>query len=842
MADESKKAKEIVDQAKRLNDAFKEQKSSLDGVYKAEQQRYLLSAQIAENEKAIRELMKLENLDEQEKVKLLGELIKLQGEVRAQEEKINKEIKTGLNARQMGVDITRAMVNSVKEGWKFLQLQDKVIKSTILSLGMSGTKATEMRGSFEESAGLVARMGGNLEDIQAIMQGYADETGRARSLSAEMVTDITAIGKGTGLGVEQATKLGAQFELMGYDAKGTMEYVQGVVDTSERMGVNTTKVLKNISDNFKRLNTYTFQQGVKGFAQMAMYAEKFRIDINQALNAADVARSLEGAVDLAANLQIMGGEFAKTDPFEMLFLSRNDPAKFTEKIADMTKGVVSFRKMADGSFEKFISPADRDRLAAVAKSLGMEASELTQIAERQAEIQKMRQQMAGMGLSDKEKELIEGAAIFNQETGKFEAKIGGQMRDISKLTEAQARSFASESKSLKDRALEAQTFDEAFKATINELKSALLPILNAVNKVLIAIRPTVVKMTEWITKGPAAWAKVAGLFILSAGLFKTSGIFFGKMLDNFVSKSKLLNIFSKTPAAGGGGVTGTDYITKGGAIRKGAGGLAAGKGLKALGTGGAVGAAAVGLGAGVGLAAEGISKLADSMAKLTPEQAESLQKIAMTLAITFPAAAIGIGLVAGAATSGAIGLLALGAAVVGVGFGINLAAKGIGIMSKGLAELVTAGKDAGPAMMQTGAGIAFVAASMMGFTAGAAGFLVFAGTMKMLQKTAPALATIGESFSNIKAVLSGSKDDFISVQKAIESISKANIKGGGFFADLANIMNKPLKVEFADRQLDMVSNITLNIDGEKFTTKAIKAPVVIKKSRSLFEGKGDQNV
>jgi hypothetical protein len=104
------------------------------------------------------------------------------------------------------------------------------------------------------------------------------------------------------------------------------------------------------------------------------------------------------------------------------------------------------------------------------------------------------------------------------------------------------------------------------------------------------------------------------------------------------------------------------------------------------------------------------------------------------------------------------------------------------------------------------------------------------------------LATIGESFSNIKAVLSGSKDDFISVQKAIESISKANIKGGGFFADLANIMNKPLKVEFADRQLDMVSNITLNIDGEKFTTKAIKAPVVIKKSRSLFEGKGDQNV
>ena len=48
----------------------------------------------------------------------------------------------------------------------------------------------------------------------------------------------------------------------------------------------------------------------------------------------------------------MGGEFAKTDPFEILFLSRNDPAKMQEKLADMTKGLVSFRKMSDGTFEK----------------------------------------------------------------------------------------------------------------------------------------------------------------------------------------------------------------------------------------------------------------------------------------------------------------------------------------------------------------------------------------------------------------------------------------------------------------------------------------------------------
>lgn len=218
-----------------------------------------------------------------------------------------------------------------KSIWEYSMQSDKIIRQTILSLGMSGNKAELMRASFEDSAQYVTSLGGSLSDILEIQNGYANETGRARVLTADMVNSIELIGKGTNLGVEAATRLGAQFEIMGYDARSTMEYVQGVVDTSERMGVNTTKVLKNVSDNFKKLNTYTFQQGIKGMAQMAQYAEKMNIDINSALNSADIAKSLEGAIDLAANLQVMGGEFAKSDPFELLFLSRNDPAKFTEK-------------------------------------------------------------------------------------------------------------------------------------------------------------------------------------------------------------------------------------------------------------------------------------------------------------------------------------------------------------------------------------------------------------------------------------------------------------------------------------------------------------------------------
>ena len=760
------------------------------------------------------------------------------------EKQQNVELQKNIKSRQKAIDLAKALGQQLMLGWKYLQESDKIIRTTTLNLGLSGTKAVAMRDAFEKSAGYVTRLGGSLADIQGVMQGYADETGRARVMTADMVKDITAIGKGTGLGIAEATKLGAQFELMGFDAKSTMDYVQGVVDTSERMGVNTTKVLKNVNDNFKRLNTYTFQQGVKGFAQMAMYAEKFKIDIGQALNAADVAKTLEGAIDLAANLQVMGGEFAKTDPFEMLFLSRNDPAKFTEKIADMTKGVVSFRKMADGTFEKFISPADRDRLAAVAKSMGMEAGALTEIAERQAEIQKMRQQMAGMGLNDEQKKLIEGAAFFDKKSGKFQVQLAGTMRDISSLTSDQADAFVKEKKSLEERAKQAMTFDETFKATIETLKAALLPILKGINVILTPLSKIATGLSKLAGSGWGGVVGAAGILLAGAAAWKITGTLMSRAADKWLQSGKMFGGQGKMGSLlSGGGGTGIPATGKGSSglaqmrAGQGAGAAAKGKGFKAMGTGAGVGMAAVGLGAGVGLAAEGISKLADSMSKLTPEQAKSLEKIAMTLAITFPIAAIGIGLVAQAAQAGALGLLAIGAAIVGVGFGIKLATEGIGKMAFGLAELNKSGGGAGLQLLGVAAGVGAITLALG--AGGIVSMFAFNNSLARMAKNSAGVEKVGIAFAQIQTVLSGTKDDMLAVEHAIESIGNTNIKGGGLLADLANLIKQPLKVEFANGQkVSLTNDITLNLDGQRFMQKAYDVNIAVQKHESLKHGKG----
>ena len=808
-----------------LNESLKEQEDMAKATRDFDKERAIQAERLSNTQQMINELKKRSNELGADGRKLLADSNKELLNEKSNIEKSNKQ-------REKSVSLQRELNGLIKQGWNFLQQSDKIIRSTNLNLGLAGIKAEMMRTSFEQSANYVASLGGSIEDVQSVMQGFADETGRARVLSAQMVKDITDIGKGTGLGVEQATKLGAQFEFMGLNAKSTMDYIQGVVDTSERMGVNTTKVLKNISDNFKRLNTYTFQQGVKGFAQMAQYAEQLQIDMNQALNAAEISRTLEGAISLAANLQVMGGEFAKTDPFQMLFLSRNDPAKFTEKISEMTRGVVTFRKTANGTFEKFISPADRDRLSSVAKSLGISVEEITKIAERRADMDKMAGKLEGMGLSVREKELIQGAAVFNSQSGKFEVMLAGKMRDITTLTSVQAKSFEREQKTLHDRAIEAQTFDEAFKATINQLKVSLLPMLQGINKILQLAQP-LFKGIGKLGEGSGGWIKAAGLLISGAFIWKgmlmplllrLEGATIGKTASFFGGKK-----MASSMSMGRGGNIGQS-------LSEGAKGAATkGGGLAGLGKGAGVGIAMVGAGAGISLAAKGISELADSMSKLDKTQVAALPKVILSLAAAIGAFIIPLAILGITAKVTSGGLAALGLVALGVGAGIGIAAAGIGVMGEGLSKLVDSSKGAGPGLYAVAGGIgAIVGATSAGILA-LPGALTLAGALTTMAVSAPALVSVGNSIEKIKTSLSGSREDFVAIKEVVDSISNVKAKGAGIFADLANVLKKPLQVEFKEKEISMVARISITMDGKKVydALPMEKVPVTIQNLKTM---------
>jgi alkylhydroperoxidase/carboxymuconolactone decarboxylase family protein YurZ len=830
--------------------SVKDYQTALDLVKRlneSESERSKTQLLISERQKVINELLSNAATLGDDQKKYLQDLVNEQNKAIANERSINEELLKQQKSRQLVVSLAKDLGNAIKEGWKYLQESDKTIKNTILNLGMSGAKAEAMRAAFEKSAVFAARIGGSLADLQTIQQGYADETGRARALTASMLEDITLIGKGTGLGIEQATKLGAQFEFMGADAKSAMDYTQGIVDTSERMGVNTTKVLKNIIDNFKKVNTFSFVSGVKGIAKMAENAEKLQVSVESALNSATIAKSLEGAIDMFAQLQVMGGNFAKTDPFQAFYLARNEPEKWQEEISKMTKGIVTFKKNSEGVFEKFISPADRQRLEQAGKALGRSAEEMTVIAQRRAELDLSERQMAGKGLTAKQKEWITGAMVLNSKTNQLQVSLGGTMHDIGALTSDQANSFIQERKTLEERAKQAMTFDETFKATIEILKASLLPLLTTINKIMsVTIKP----LADLATKGFGGAITAGGILLAAAGVWKGISFLLGRAADKLVSGA------AKRFGGGGGGlggVLGKGAGKEGEAVaeslgKKGLSGLAeqrqgigagaamAGKGKMFAGAGAGIGAAALGVGAGIGAAAAGISLLATAMAKLTPEQAKTLGSIVKSIAwvVGIGAAAAGaIMIFGGASTAAAPGLLAFGGAIALVGVGIGAAAAGIGLMGTGLSKLSLSVKGSGKDMLELGGGIAAMAAGMALFTVGGLGLIAFSATLNRIAKNSEAIGQVGEAFKEINAVMHGSKEDFLAVENAVNAISTMNTKGGSAFAQLASLLKTPLKVEFADKNVQLANDITLNIDGQRFMQKIFKANTAITHQEEL---------
>ena len=773
------------------------------------------------NETMLNELKEHRNSLDKDGKRLLKQLESTQKGIVSE---IDKEYKYRLKNQRLLNELNK----NLRIGWKYLQDSDKVIKSTILNLGMSGAKADMMRSSFELSAQYVARLGGDLKDVQTIMEGFADTTGRARALSEETVKAITAIGRGTGLGVEQATRLAAQFEFMGKDAIATLEYVQGVVDASERMGVNTTKVLKGIADNFQRLSTFTFQAGVEGFATMARDAERTRVSMDTALNVAEATRGLEAVIELGANLQVMGGEFAKMDPLHWLYMVRNEPDKITEQLSRMTKGIYTLRRTSDGTFEKFISPADRDRLANVARSLGIAQEEMFQIAQRRLDLSLIERDMQRLGLSDRERELVEGAAKFDSETGKMFVRIGHQMHDITRLTREQARAFASEQSLLEERAKEALTFDEAFRATINELKASLLPLLHGVNSVLRIVRPiaeTIGDAFNWLSRNWGTFGSIlSGAGLLTAAIALKAG---AMLLDRGISRMiggigrggrGLMEATARTTApkaiAETAQPTAVQSLARGKAARH------AGKGAMMRGAG--VGAAGLGIGAGVAAGAMGIAELAKAMKGMKPEEIDGLNRTLRNLAGVM----IVLGVAGGFAMKAVPALWGIGVAAAGIGVGIGAAAYGMSFLAESLGnmgEKVNFGQLMGIAGGITA--IAAATATMMNpLTVG--GLAMLTGVMGAIHMGYTASAKSAESIERMGTAMKGTRDDFLAVERAVEAINSLDRRNSNIFSDLANIMKQPLKVEFANPNVAFRSDVTLQIDRTKFLTEIFDAELV----------------
>lgn len=532
-------------------------------------------------------------------------LVVIRDEIRAQkellgiyEEQVKQVSKLGLAFQGTAKDL-KGMSKGVtfiynKLGSLDLFKFQKAIKSSALQMGILSSQSGFFSKRIQDVAMNTVEFGFDIENVAQMQTAYSDSLGRTVVMGQDAAESMAAMAKSTGLGSDGAGELAANMDMIGYSAKQTAGYVEQVMNDATSMGLNSTKVIKNIASNIKILNKYNFKNGAKGLAKMAEATTKMGVSLDMVSGMADKLFDIDGAVEMSAQLQVLGGEWSKlADPFKLMYMARNDMEGLTTSIINATKASAKFNA-ATGEFD--ISGLEMQRLRKIAEATGLDFQQLAQSAKEAAKFSKIDTQI-NFKADDATKQFIENTAMFDQKSGGYTIEINGNPKLLSALNDSDKeilQNQAKERENMKERAKSARSFDEVINNTITMFKQLLLPFLDTLTKDLGPRIDSFVKSfkeNKWGEKIQQFASSVASFvggiaeFIFKHPIWTVAlfGVFeAAKWFANGLALRAGFNSAGGMGGAGGGG-----FLGMGGKMGKGMGGLLGGGmigGINALGS------------------------------------------------------------------------------------------------------------------------------------------------------------------------------------------------------------------------------------------------------------------
>ena len=454
-----------------------------------------------------------------------------------------KELKEGnkilasqvLNAKNLSMAISRDMYRGLQRVGKELKSQmfyyfeqNKAVRRTATDVGLLGKRYENFNKVLTRNAYNVTKLGSSVAEVAETYGSYAEEVGRTIPLSDRAAVSLAQMAKGTALGAEGSAQMAANMEIFGLSIERSADYVLEVSEMSEKMGVNSGKVLKQLNSNFKRAQTFAFKGGVRGIAKMAALSERLRMDMSEVLGFAEKLFDPEGAVEAAASLQVMGGAFSQmADPFKLMYMARNDVEGLTTQLANAAAESARFNSET-GEFE--ITGMELHRLRQIAETTGISIETLTESARTAAKEMKIKGQL---NFDKESEEFIASMAKWDTDKGAFVVEVDGEkktMAELRKMDQSAIKNMMSAEKGLEARAQEAQSFDERIKNLINGLKTLLMPFFDGVESVL---RPM---FEDMMGEG--------GLLSEdSSKMIRQAGVDFGNFIKSFVKD--IIPVFKK---------------------------------------------------------------------------------------------------------------------------------------------------------------------------------------------------------------------------------------------------------------------------------------------------------
>ena len=269
------------------------------------------------------------------------------------------------------------------------------------------------------------------DELLKLQENYTKSVGRNVRLSNADQENMAAMKAIIGEG--KTTEFASQFENFGLSMSSTAEHMGKMFADASKAGISFEKYSDNVKQNISIAQNYTFKDGLKGLESMAKKATAIKMDMQMVANLAQKVSTVEGAIDVGAKLQVLGGPFAQAaDPLGMLNEGLNDIEGLQDRVTRMVGQLGSFDKSTG---EVKVSAFNKRRVAAAAEAMGMDYGKLMESVNanaRRGEVEKQLSASASASkLDDNMKELIKNNAEFKN--GKAGVSINGEWKSIDEL-------------------------------------------------------------------------------------------------------------------------------------------------------------------------------------------------------------------------------------------------------------------------------------------------------------------------------------------------------------------------------------------------------------------------
>lgn len=313
------------------------------------------------------------------------------------------------------------MFNSISQQW--IEMQD-IAFQTGRSMAMSRDMAMRYDRQLMQTTKELARQYGiTAKEIADFQKAYAEATGRNIMLTKQQTEAMAALAKITDSAT--AAQLVDEFDKVGIGITRATANVGLFQERAKALGVSPAKASKMLADNIKLAASYSFRNGVSDIEKMAMKATSMRMDMNAVMGAVDKFSDIEGAIGTSANIQMLGGSFARefSNPMGAMYESMADPQEFQKRILRTIEGKGSYdAKTGQVKFD----PVTMMQMREMAKQLGMSVDQLTNPAMATVQNQKVEEELQRAGTIGKwspaELEAIKNLSRtnVNEETGEHQ--------------------------------------------------------------------------------------------------------------------------------------------------------------------------------------------------------------------------------------------------------------------------------------------------------------------------------------------------------------------------------------------------------------------------------------